>query len=311
MDSAPILRFQRRQASSSAAWSVEPAAQRLFCILVGASIACFGFGLVAVVVVFASNSSVVSNHSVIAHLVAAVPFTLPLAIIGLFGLSWLIQGLRGQSRHQGLFYLVLESLQRLGPRPWSVLLPTASLVALGIAATAGDHEGASTAFTGLLLWSALIVNIGVHELGHAFAALAARLPLAHLLVGPIDFRLSSSGWRFSFSRDWLSIFGGRAAIDPATPAPSARQTLLFAAGGPAATLLLLGSIALGPFDLSDLFRQSNASLVHKASSLAAQVAVGLLAINLFPSATLALGRPTDGYQIVSAIRAIAVQWRAG
>jgi len=301
-----VVRLEaRRRSRGEVAADGSPAAPRLFFFLAGLSIAAFGFGLAAIVLSGLPSESVLSDRSLVAQRVVALPVVLCLAFVGLFGASWAIQSLRGRSRHQGVFYQLLGRLLRVGPRPWALLVPGTSLLAVLVAALAGDRAGLRLGVQVLACWLVLLASIGLHELGHAVAARLAGLPLASVLVGPFELRAEGPAWKVDLSRSWLSVFGGLVAVRPSALPPTAPQVLAFALGGPIATLLLLAACLLGPVPVRDLLQMPpGGSTQHLALFVAAHLAMGMLALNLVPSRSLAWGLPTDGYQIISSLRAI-------
>ncbi len=291
MKPAKILRMDPRHTKRVAASPREPLVERILCILVGSSIAAFGFGLAALCL---------ASGSIAALLPAA-----PLTFIGIFGLNLVVQGVRARSRHEGFFYTLLNRLVALGPRIWSLLLPSAALVSILIAALTNDHDALDLSVRALAGWLVLMVNVAVHELGHFVAATALKLRVRRLIVGPLELSVLGSTWQLELSREWLSIFGGFIALVPRSAPLTPKQELAFAAGGPIATILLLACLlALSPFDLVALFRTSPSTLQHDVFSLGVVTGVGALVLNLMPSRQLVLGSPSDGYQIAAAVRSL-------
>jgi hypothetical protein len=278
----------------------EPPVERIACVFVGSTIALLGFTLAY----FALSQT---NPAMwIAGLIPGIPVLL----IGTFGLSWIIQGLRGRSRHEGLFYWLLGHLIRLGPRPWALFLPVLSLAGVLTASLTDDPKGLEFALSPLLFWLVLMTHVAVHELGHVLAARLERLQVHRVIVGPFEF-LRAPSWRLELSREWLSIGGGFVALLAQPERPRPRQMLVFAVGGPVATLILLVFfLALSPYDLATLLMASGPL---RKSVFAAGVGLGLFAlvVNLWPARQLVLGKPSDGYQILEAIRAIRKARSAG
>jgi len=258
-------------------------------VLVGSSIAAFGFGLTFVSLYWGRFPGLMTG--------------IPVFLIGLFGLNWVIQGLRGRSRHNGIFYVVLGWLIRLGPRVWSLFIPTLALLNLLVGALTNDREALDFSLKALVGWLAFMANIAVHEAGHFAAARVMRLPVGRMIIGPLEMTKEGSGWSLDLSREWISIFGGFVQIKSPLESLSPRQLLVFALGGPAATALLLGAfLAFSPFDLPGLLRSSPDTLQHGVLSMGAEVAILILVLNLIPLRQLAFGHPSDGYQILMAIR---------
>lgn len=301
MDSTPsppdnrLLSFDPKRSRRRPPGAVkrEPVVERIACVLFGSMIALLGFGL-------ASLGPILGDPSIwVTSLIPGIPCLL----IGTFGLSWVIQGLRGRSRHEGLFYWLLGHLIRRGPRPWSSFLPVVSLTGLLVASLLDDAKGVGFALLPLLFWLVLMAHVATHELGHVAGARLARLQVHRVIVGPFEFTRAPS-WRLELSREWLSIGGGFVALAPQMQHPRPRQMLVFALGGPIATLLLLALfLAVSPFDLITLFMASGPL---RKSVFAAGVGLGFfaLAMNLWPARQLVFGKPSDGYQILEALRAI-------
>src|SRR5262250_520181 len=125
--------------------------ERILCILFGCWIGVFGFSL-ALLCLWVGG---------IARRLAAFPLALALTFIGLFGLNWLVQGVRGRSRHEGLFYAVLGGLRTRGPRIWSLLVPSTALVALILGTLTNDRIALDTSLAFLSGWVVFMVNIGI------------------------------------------------------------------------------------------------------------------------------------------------------
>ena len=293
-----VVQFRSRREAKPDAQRREPASERLFCVFAGSIIVSFGWGLILGISLGAGREL---------RPFALIPF-LPRALIGLFGANWIVQGIRGKSRHEGIFYSLLAHLGRVGPRPWSLFVPGIAVLSLLVAALTNDKDGIGNAVSILLFWTVFIGNVATHELGHVVAAKLARLPVARVIIGPAELQHTVHGWRLEFSREWISIFGG--FVESVPDPVSAKKLLLFAAGGPMATILLLVTVILvNPFGFAALFEPSE-PLQREVLSLAFTIAGAILIINLLPSRALILGSPSDGYQILQAFRMLRARRNA-
>lgn len=278
-----------------------PLIERVACVAIGSIVGAFGFSLAIVCLSFGGPA-----QRVLGFLLAV-----PLSFIGVFGLNWVIQGIRGRSRHQGIFYALLDRLRTLGPRPWSLLVPTVTLAVILLAAILNDSEALEGAIGLLVGWLVLMTHVAIHELGHYCAARSLKLTPSRILIGPAEFSRSSSGWVLELSRDWWSIFGGWVSLREDSAVLPPKSLLWFAAGGPIATgVLLLAFLLFSPVPPLDLLFGSMSGIRLFALSLGTQLGVGILLINLLPSRNLVLGAPSDGYQILTALRLIRQSRRA-
>jgi hypothetical protein len=240
-----------------------------------------------------------------ARRLAALPLALALTFIGLFGLNWLVQGVRGRSRHEGLFYALLGGLGTLGPRIWSVLVPSTALVALILGMLASDRLALDTSLFVLGGWVVFMANIGIHELGHLLGASAFGLRVGRVIVGPIEFTRRETNWRVGLSREWISIFGGFVLLASRNKPLTPKEELAFASGGPIATLLLIiVLVTFSPARLSAVIDTSPVTLQQNLCDFGMINAVGALILNLIPAKQLVLGSPSDGYQILEAFRGL-------
>ena len=119
-----------------------------------------------------------------------------------------MQGVRGRSRHEGLFYALLGGLRTLSPRIWSLLVPSTALLALILGTLANDRIALDTSLGFLGGWVVFLANIGIHEFGHLVGATTFGLRVGRMIVR----NNSSSGVRLTAIRSsWL--FGGFSATD--------------------------------------------------------------------------------------------------
>lgn len=83
----------------------------------------------------------------------------------------------------------------------------------------------------------LLLTSAVHELGHLAAGKMARLRFHLLVIGPLRIEQQANGMKLSWQRGG-ALFNGLAASLPDDTVNLPKRMLLFAAGGPAASLLL-------------------------------------------------------------------------
>jgi hypothetical protein len=263
-------------------------------VLLGSIVALIGFA--------PSTYFVVSSFAEPTKFLASFPYVLGLLFIGLFGLNSVIQGLRGRSRHEGIFYGLLGALKRWGPWPWVLGVPLVAVAAIGRARLAGDPEASGPAVHLLSVCLLFMLHVGAHELGHYVAARSVGLRPSQVLVGPIALARSPDGWKVGFSREWWSLVGGWVGLDVEEAALPPKKRLVFAAGGPLATAALLAAtVAISPVPVLHLFYAS-AKPTHALYGYAVMMGVAMLLLNLTPVARFADTPPTDGDQILSALR---------
>lgn len=272
-----------------------PIPERLAIVLIGSILALVGFGLSLLLL----GSILVEPQRFFLFLVGAAG----VSFIGLFGLSWVIQGVRGRSRHEGVFYILLGKLGAWGPWPWSLLIPATALLALGVATLTGDTEAMESAIHWLGGWLIFVIHLGFHELGHYVAARLVSLEPSRVLVGPAELSRSPGGWKLTLSREWWSIFGGWVQVHKDGEELPPRTRLVFAAGGPVATAaLLLATVTASPMPFVDMFYRSSATLTVQALAFGTQIGTLFLVMSLIPFAGFSESSPTDGDQILSALR---------
>jgi hypothetical protein len=216
-------------------------------------------------------------------------------VMGFLGLDLLIQAFRGAPLKSGFSYKIFKRLPLLRPAMFSVGIPV--LLGLTVAGSAATQEAGGLPGAGALamIWVAFIVNVSAHELSHFVAARLVGLTPNRIVIGPLDLVRTDRGWRPRLCKEWFSLFGGLVAV-PATPWPTARQMIVYAAGGPVGTLgVLLLFLALNPYHEVDLTEANFPGL--SLISVGVFGAIVTLVINLFPSPMTPAGIPTDGYVI--------------
>src|SRR5580658_916640 len=115
---------------------------------------------------------------------------------------------------------------------------------------------------GILLLLIVIVTtplgLVIHELGHFVAARVLSLEIVSFQAGPfvVDWKSGESTFRFR-PLLWLSAGGVRAKTPVATPK---KKRVLFAAAGPAASLLACGIYWLAP--VTDISQISEMDFLH-------------------------------------------------
>jgi hypothetical protein len=89
--------------------------------------------------------------------------------------------------------------------------------------------------------AALLLSVAAHELGHAVGGWISDFKLVDFQVGPFQWRLADSRWRFRFHIRGL-IGGGAAGMIPRSPGRIRDRAMFMIAGGPLASLLA-GAVA--------------------------------------------------------------------
>lgn len=288
------LAGHRRRLEAKSRPAKEPIPERIACVLLGSIIALIGFA--------PSLTFLAWGFAEPVKLFSQLPYIAGLSFIGLFGLNGVIQGLRGRSRHEGIFYGLLGAVKRWGPWPWALGIPLVAVAALGVAGLADDPAASVPPLHLLGAWMFFMLHVAVHELGHYVAARLVSLHPSQALVGPVELARSTGGWKVGFSREWWSLVGGWVALDVDEEALPPRKRLFFAAGGPVATVALLAAIvAASPVPVLDLFYAS-AKPTHTLYGYGVMMGVAMLLLNLTPVARFADSPPTDGDQILCALR---------
>lgn len=115
---------------------------------------------------------------------------------------------------------------------------------------------------GWLLLAFVAVMLGVtavHELGHLLAGRLAGLRFHLLIIGPLQVRQATAGWQLRWQRG-LGFFNGMAASLPTSRQRLRQRMMLFAAGGPLASLTLTLLALLAAY----LWRQRPSLYQHAA-----------------------------------------------
>ncbi|MCB1041740.1 MAG: site-2 protease family protein [Acidobacteria bacterium] len=168
---------------------------------------------------------------------AVILILVPIWFLTLFGVNWFIQGIRGESRHQGPFYAVLGYFQQFRPGTIAAAIPVTIVTVYLITILLDDGPGQDLAISLIIFWFIVIGSITFHELGHALAAIYLGLKIWRVTIGPLALTRGRQDWRQSLSDQWISIFGGCVEVAYQHIPPKSR--LLFAAGGPIATAILM------------------------------------------------------------------------
>jgi hypothetical protein len=89
----------------------------------------------------------------------------------------------------------------------------------------------------ILLIPIIIFVIGWHEIGHAIVGVKVGFDFRMFVVGPFLWEKQNSTWRFTWNKD-INKAGGLVLCLPTDTVRLSRRFLLFAAGGPLASLIL-------------------------------------------------------------------------
>ena len=215
--------------------------------------------------------------------------------VALLGLDLLIQAVRGARWKTGFIPRAFGAGGRIRPAPVAIGLPIFLATALAVTTFSDDIDGANTARALCALWLAILANIACHELGHVTAARLTRLTLRRVLIGPLDFTLTDGQWHLGLSQAWFTLAGGMVIVTM-NPRPTPKQLVIFAAGGPAGSLLVLVLTALlNPYpyvELLQVWRFGPALVLFLGLG-----ALSTLVTNLVPNRKTAVGYPSDGFVI--------------
>jgi hypothetical protein len=164
----------------------------------------------------------------------------------------------------------------------------------------------STIQTALLITVSIVALIGtivVHELGHLLGGVLVGFRAFLLIVGPLRFERSASGWRVAMNRS-IALAGGLAGTAPTDTYRVRQRMAVVVAGGPLASVIT-GALALAwclflrpfEFDMATPFGR-----VLLAAALAAYGfgSCGIGLITLIPGRTS--GFRTDGAQLLTFLR---------
>lgn len=279
-----LLPFRTAKDSHRHLDTTGPPLARIGNFILGTAVAVFGLSLSGGVLWFTDGF-----HLMSLFLIAGT------GLIGLFGVSLMVQAVRGRSRHEGVFYAVLRLLAQLPPAAVALGVPAFLALAIGIEAVSGDQRQLEGALMLSAIWAGLIGNIFLHELGHVVAARAVHLQPTRILIGPFELHRPGDRWNLTVSKDWFSLVGGSVVVNPLEE-PKAWKMLVFASGGPLATLFFLGALlAENPYDALALSKMNTPGAAFFLNAMFCALVV--LVVNLIPSANLLPGIPTDGYLI--------------
>jgi len=104
-----------------------------------------------------------------------------------------------------------------------------------------------------ILMSTLMVEVsallatGLHELGHAAAALALKMKVRQFLCGPLEWRRRGSKWAFRFHTVGLLSFPGAVGVAPIDLKDLKLRRIVVCAAGPFVSLLLAGAAGWATF----------------------------------------------------------------
>lgn len=208
----------------------------------------------------------------------------------------------------------LDQLYRRRQRSWLVTvwawvfnLTLYSLLALVVfningiairARLAADNSLFSSFFRLLLIGTALLLlTSAVHELGHVVGGWLAKLRFHLMVVGPFKVSRETGKLRFGFSRGG-ALFNGLVASIPEEIYDLRRRMLLFALGGPVASLLLV-LLAGGLFLWlrQPLFRASTHAWLLESAAITAVSSLIFLLTSMKPG-VYPNGMPADGGRIL-------------
>jgi Peptidase family M50 len=95
----------------------------------------------------------------------------------------------------------------------------------------------------LVMQIAALIATGVHELGHALAALTQKMKIRQFLWGPLEWRLRGNEWEFRFHVAGLLSVPGAVGVAPMSLDGLRRRRIKVCAAGPMASLAL-GAIGM-------------------------------------------------------------------
>jgi hypothetical protein len=125
-------------------------------------------------------------------------------------------------------------------------LAIGAVVGLAIVLIAGDTLTPLNVLVAMV--PALFLGILAHELGHVAAGLIAGFEFRRLLVGPLALTREARGYRLRFIGGRF-LAGGYTMMLPPLPNRLRWRWCVFVAGGPIATLLVFGLLAILPWGL--------------------------------------------------------------
>ena len=257
-------------------------------LLAGILLAATGFGLPAI-------GAWDSAHGNPVPPAVAVLAGCPCLAVGCAGLDLAMRAPRGTPLRSGLLYRLLARRSWFRPATVTVGVPLLCGLLMALAAATHDAEGLTVAECAGAAWFAYVVNTLVHELGHLLAVRLVGLAPQRVVVLPFDFSRTADGWHVRLGREWFVLSGGM-VMWQAKRQPSPLQMIVFAAAGPAASLLLLLLyLVVNPYGGSDLFAYQPGPVLILVGLFGALVTV---AGNLIPMRTDPMtGYSSDGFVI--------------
>jgi hypothetical protein len=176
-----------------------------------------------------------------------------------------------------------------------------AVVALRIAGGGQPPMGAGLGAAILVAAMVYMLCIGVHEGGHLAAGLLAGYRPLLLIVGPLRIEWSGGRTTLGFNRT-IALAGGLAVCTPVGVYDLRRRTMIMAAGGPLASLLLgVQSLAIWQAGAAGL--ASPAPIVSVAGSILLVLGIVSLAIGVITLLPMrAGGFYSDGARILRLLR---------
>lgn len=213
-----------------------------------------------------------------------------------FGLNLVWQMVLGRSREAGPFYRFLAWLGRFSPAWLMFGVPCVALLCVLLGAATGQRFELSAGLWLLAAWAITYFGVLVHELGHLAAGIGNGVAVRKVVVGAVEARLEEGRWRLGLGRDWRMLLGGMVHGTLEKSPGWAIRWYRFIAGGPIATMLLLGGLLwLNPFPLRDLVDPHGA--LQSLFTLSIGSTASTLVSCLVPLQHTPLGVANDGFML--------------